>query len=972
MNIRSKQSDRVRRPSRDAIAVAVATIIAGAGSTAFAAAAPADDLEEVVVTGIRASIENSIAAKRASDQIIEAVSAEDIGKLPDTSIADSIARLPGLAAQRIDGRPAAISIRGLGPDYAGALLNGRQVVSSSDGRSAEYDQFPSELVNQVLVYKTADAGLVGQGLSGTIDIKPLMPLSLNKRQVAVGARSERNSNGGLSSTGKGASGNRFSASYVDQFADNTIGLALGFAHLDSPGQQKHYEAWDYGDYDGQWGGNATGVPSLTTPGSNCLVGAARPNPAPPAPAFSQQCAVFTQGFEASVTSSKQVRDGAMAVLEIKPNDHFSSVLDLYYSKFAQDRVGHHWVTDIGLWAGPNAAFSNVGTSNISGNTVITSGTVANGHSLVYDKNFNRTDKIFSAGWRNEIDFGNAWKAAADIGFSDSERSEFYVQSVALGAGTGSYTFSNLADMSKTSWSTPQDFTSPSVVQLTNNPDWAEMRTPKYHDQIKSARLSATHTFALGFFSGLDFGLAVNQRDKTVASSAYRLTLTNPGTTGLVAIPAGALRAPVQINVAGINQSVLSWDVPSIMGLYTAVPKDPWTAKDNMYGVHENIMTGYFKLDVNGQLGSVEVKGNLGVQVVHSEQNSDGFAWNDGGTPGFAGNGKVIPVSGGATYNDVLPSLNLSFKLQPDLVLRAGIAKAMARPRMDDMRAGTDQAQLTALLPAPSTDPLQKDPGQWKANNGGKPDLQPWRAKAYDLSLEKYFGKRSYVAVAGFLKQLDSFIYQRSTVRDFTGFPNYSLKLIPGCAPTSPGCNPNLGLITTMDNGSGGRVYGVEYSASLDGSLITQSLDGLGLIASYSTTHNKLPLDNNHNPINLDGFSGSVNSIAAYFERAGFSARVSQRYRSAFTATTRSVLLSTENSTHIDAERQVDAQLGYAFETGALKGLSLLAQANNLTNQPAIQRRSAQTVGSAGSSTGLLPWKYDDYGRVLLLGVSYKL
>ena len=142
---------------------------------------PAGNLEEVIVTGIRHSIETSIATKRESTSIVEVVSAEDIGKLPDTSIADSLARLPGLAAQRIDGRPAAISIRGLGEDYAGALLNGRQVVSSSEGRSAEYDQFPSELVNQVVVYKTVDAGVVGQGLSGTIDIRPLMPLSLNRR-----------------------------------------------------------------------------------------------------------------------------------------------------------------------------------------------------------------------------------------------------------------------------------------------------------------------------------------------------------------------------------------------------------------------------------------------------------------------------------------------------------------------------------------------------------------------------------------------------------------------------------------------------------------------------------------------------------------------------------------------------------------------------------------------------------------------
>ncbi|HLA73644.1 MAG TPA: TonB-dependent receptor plug domain-containing protein, partial [Steroidobacteraceae bacterium] len=282
----------------NSVAAAVAAVLAGSSGVARAQDANANNeaIEEVVVSGIRHSIEASIAVKRESISIVEVVSAEDIGKLPDTSIADSIARLPGLAAQRIDGRPAAISIRGLSEDYAGALLNGRQVVSSSEGRSAEYDQFPSELVSQVLVYKTVDAGVIGQGLSGTIDIRPLMPLSLNRRQIGLSARAEKNTNGGLSSTGKGEYGSRFSASYVDQFASDTIGVALGFAHLDSPGQAKKFGSWGIGDYNGQWGSAATGVPYADGSSGDCFSGS--------------NCAVFPQGFESSVTSSKQVRDGA--------------------------------------------------------------------------------------------------------------------------------------------------------------------------------------------------------------------------------------------------------------------------------------------------------------------------------------------------------------------------------------------------------------------------------------------------------------------------------------------------------------------------------------------------------------------------------------------------------------------------------------------------------------------------------------
>ncbi len=610
----------------NSVAAAVAAVLAGSSGVARAQDAKANDevIQEVVVTGIRHSIETSIATKRESTSIVEAVSAEDIGRLPDTSIADSIARLPGVTAQRIEGRPAAISIRGLGEDYAGALLNGRQVVSSSEGRSAEYDQFPSELVSQVLVYKTVDAGVVGQGLSGTIDIRPLMPLSVDRRQIALSARAEKNTNGGLSSTGKGEYGNRISASYVDQFADGTFGVAVGFAHLDSPGQAKKFGSWGYGDYVGQWGAGATGVP--TADGSGDCV-----------PGSGANCALFPQGFESSVTSSKQVRDGAMGVLQFKPNDRFSSAVDLYYSKFEQDRTGHHWTGDIGLWNGgpnqpPPANFTNVQTGTVDGNTIIDSATIDGAHSLVYDKNWDRTDEIRSIGWRNELNFTDQWKGTLDLGYSRADRDETYIQSVARANSFSSFAFTT--GDSQLAWSTPQDLTDPAVVQLTNDPNWAEMRTPKFKDEIKSAQLAVNRSLEWGWFRGLDVGYAYNQRDKDVSSDAFYLELTGPTVdpvTGLPlqVIPTDALRDPVMIDIGGIQQGVVTWDVPSIMGMYAPVAKDPWLAQTNKFQVHEKIQTGFLRFVIDAKLGSVPVRGNLGVQYVDSEQNSDGFAWNDG-------------------------------------------------------------------------------------------------------------------------------------------------------------------------------------------------------------------------------------------------------------------------------------------------------------------------------------------------------
>src|SRR5687767_15787193 len=168
-----------------------------ATSIAWAQNAPAsgdnDNIETVLVTGIRAGIEDAIELKQESMSIVEAISAEDIGKLPDTSIAESISRLPGLTSQRAEGRASAISLRGTDPGFTTALMNGREQVSTGDNRSIEFDQYPSELMSSVLVYKTPDAQLVGQGLAGTIDLRTTRPLDVNDRAIVMNVRGEMNS-----------------------------------------------------------------------------------------------------------------------------------------------------------------------------------------------------------------------------------------------------------------------------------------------------------------------------------------------------------------------------------------------------------------------------------------------------------------------------------------------------------------------------------------------------------------------------------------------------------------------------------------------------------------------------------------------------------------------------------------------------------------------------------------------------------
>src|SRR4051812_14552484 len=245
-NGRNTQIERaVTRALRTRSSVLLGAAVLSLGATsAFAEETTNAGVEEIVVTGIRASIESAIAVKKNDSSIVEAVSAEDIGKLPDASIAEAIGRLPGLAAQRTNGRAQTLSIRGLGPDFTVTTFNGREQASTNDNRTVEFDQYPSELVQQVTIYKTPDAGMAYQGIAGTTDIATVHPLAFSDRKLAFGYKREVDSQD-ANIPGLPDAGDRVNATYIDQFRENTIGVALGVAYNKTPYQAQTREPWGY-------------------------------------------------------------------------------------------------------------------------------------------------------------------------------------------------------------------------------------------------------------------------------------------------------------------------------------------------------------------------------------------------------------------------------------------------------------------------------------------------------------------------------------------------------------------------------------------------------------------------------------------------------------------------------------------------------------------------------------------------------
>jgi len=894
------------------VAAGCAVFLSVLGTSAYAQTAPASGdaaktepaVQQVVVSGIRRGIEDAISVKKDASSIVEAISAEDIGKLPDVSIAESISRLPGLAAQRVAGRAQVISVRGLSPDFATTLLNGREQVSTGDNRSVEFDQYPSELLSAVTIYKTPDAGMVGQGLSGTIDLQTVRPLSFGKRTVAMNVRGERNSLGNIAN--EKATGNRVSFSYIDQYLDRTLGVAIGFAHLDSPildHQTGLYEPWKT---DGR-----NGVPAGT---------------------------YITDGAKSLARSGRNERDGVMAVIQYRPSKMWTSMLDMYASRFKREDTANQFEVNLSGYNG-GASPAPIYNPATTANGVLTGGTIDNVYPLVRGMYTKRKDDIHAAGWSNNFNFGT-WSLLADVNYSKAKRDELSLEnnlqmagpgdtalldSVALGFGNGNFSQMNPA----------RDYSNPANLYVRNSIYGSGYgKVPRVEDELKGFKLVASlpvPSAAESFLSGVDVGFNVTDRTKKKRQPEGNITLNGSPTT----ISSDLLYNPVDLGFAGTG-IIPSWNVPGVVAKYmTFAPSD--TASylvSKAWDVKEKITTAFVKANIDHDFGDVTMRGNFGVQVQHTDQSSTANYY-DGTAP--AGQ-QVKPVEDGKTYTDYLPSMNLVFGLPDQQTVRVGAAKQIARPRVDQLRAALEFGVDTTTF----------KPG----GSGGNAQLDPWRAKAVDVSYEKYFGKKAYLAAAMFYKKLDTYIFTQTKDYDFS-------KFTPGTIATT-----NIGNYTAPYNGKGGSLKGLELSASMPLNMVADVLDGFGVTASATFSDSSIKIEDGGSNIGtnipLPGLSKRVSNLTIYYEKNGFETRVSQRKRSDFVGEIGN-FANDRTLRYVVGENVVDFQVGYNFSEGSLKGLGLVLQVNNITN--------AAYETYAGSRDKQL--EYGKYGRTVMAGANYK-
>ena len=930
---------RSRGIAAGSTAAGCALVLAAAGGVARAAdQGPAQDqaeaqgqdqqLHEVVITGIRHAIESAIKAKEKSDLIEETLSAEDIGKLPDTTIAESLARLPGVTTQRdSQGNATSISIRGLGPDFNGYLMNGREQTSTLDSRAVDLSVYPAELISGATVYKSGDAALMTAGLAGTIDQRLVDPLSYD-HLIAKGTWEADRVGAGVPGEATGR-GKRYTLSFIDQFADRKLGLAIGFVHTDHDSASLNDSTWGNANYT-----------AISPSGAN--LGTAQ----------------FVGGVSYETIDYSEKRDGGAVILKFKPNDVYSSEIDFYYAKLDLNQQ----ITDAtGAFADGSPAVTTITNATVV-NGVVDSGSIAmapytnggpalpanttnNGNPLVNkDEVILDQDTIESFGWNHRLDFSDHWGASLDLNHNRAQRIER--DNEAYGtldtADTLSFTGGVAAvngGIPNLTLSTP--YTNPSQMFIHSIDNWSGMvyqsgpfagdavpqagysKGPTITDTLNAVRLDFDHGMKTGPFTRLQFGLNYSDRKKEYITDEGVIASTNPGGYGDIRYPGNAF---VANDVGGTGLAMLSfaptaelWPGAVIIPKYNSdILSKTWTVK-------ELVTTAYGKLDITTDWFGIPVRGNVGAQLVHTNQSSQGYRSQAVSNPQLT-NPALALSEAGKSYNDFLPSLNLTGDFGDGNLLRFAASEQIARAEMDAMANSLS---------------LGANPQGVLVGSAGNPDLSPFKATAFDLSYEKYFGTKAYLSAAAFYKDLHTYITQ------YTDFAYDFTQLARSLGITPPAGGP-VGIYTEQINGHGGNVRGIELAASLPFSMLTPWLDGFGVTGSYSSTLSSVVVPNTiglgpssqlsqlNLTMGLPNLSHINDKVIFYFEKWGFSAFIADNHRSEYIGRVANQTVGGYPSlVYILPQTWVSAQVGYEFQSGWLKGLGVRFEGDNL-NKPKYQ------------------------------------
>lgn len=974
-----------------------------------------ETLERIEVRGFSTSLIQSLNQKRFSDTVSEQISADDLGGLPDVSMADALTRLPGISAVRTGGQAAEINIRGLAGDFVFSTLNGREQVSTSGDRAIEFDQYPSELITEAAVYKSPKASLIEGGIAGTVELKTASPLSIDQPyKFSANVRGMYNDAAGDIADAT-EFGQRISFSYQAKFLDDTLGVSLGYARLVQPSVSTQFIGLAYNgavDVDGVEGDNDRA-------GTDC-----------------PECELISEGFEMQHKGGEETRNGYVAAIEWAPIDTFTLKADAFVSKFDSEQFARGFRVKLG---GVNANITN---------PVIVNNSVVGGTFSRTDQSFTRVelvnddnqdfDQVESYGINANWEITDSFSMQADISLSKAQsdfRNGLLWSLVGEDANAASPRFDENVQISY-------------LLNGLNLPDLAfnqssaftdldRVMVSKYgiypfvnNDELDAYRLDFQYYFDNPFFSGIEFGYRYSDREYSNDRSVFEY-----GNDGAFSASEPPLQLTsdmveqvdwsgefgyfpsylsVDLNKAlsawfpqGTPQPVQTWG-PGAAGVINGPgtgPSTSWTIQESG-DVFETVNAGYLMANIDTEIGELPITGNVGVRYVRTKQASTTLqrATQLISDPVTGVTVEVSDPTAGAQnimdeaglinnfyrpavltheFSDVLPSINLNFKLTDATQLRVAAAKVMGRAPINRFaaNASTTIETVTAVQDRDSGEiTLSQPTARVNGSARNSPYLEPFYATQYDVSWEYYFEEtEGALVVAAFFKDIESFIEEVAIepydfaangiiVPDEVQVPVFLESEFTGQEPelaldangdpifvTVP--TENGRYETAVNNAEGGYIRGLELAYTQIYSMLPGAWSGLGISASYSYTESEIQrtLSDGIYSDRLPGLSENVATVTLFWEYEGFETRISSRYRDAFVSEQVAVNNQVVN---FDSELVIDYQASYEINDN----WSVLFQVNNLTDEP------TKSYFTSPEQTGTIQF----FGTQYFLGMTYQL
>ncbi|OOG45642.1 TonB-dependent receptor [Rhodanobacter sp. C01] len=905
--------------------------------------AKAKDLQAITVTGYNKSVETAVDIQRYADTIQNVVTAADIGGLPDQSIADALTRLPGVTAERIGGEASQINCGGLSGNFIQTTLNGRVQPTTSGTNYVQFDQYPSELINQATVYKSSQASLIEGGVGCTIAMQTANPLDAKQEQtVNVDFRGSYNDQAS-DVYGANSMGYRFSAAWQGKFLEDTLGVGLGFARMVQPHVSEQFvgEAFD-------------GLQTLNS--------------------TSSQQAYPSQGIQVQQNGGSEQRNGYVATIVWKPTDSLQISGDGFYSQYDDGSFGRGFRTQ--LFDQNQAQITN---PILLPNGAVIGGTVSSNPATgtdprtgnPYTHNFSvettaddyTTHSTVLSGGLNAKWTSGPWTVVADASLSRASSSEVNLDTTAdpyNGLGTANPT---LMSQSLTYGLNGLNVGSLAVQNpgiYTNLGDMALSRYGiypyVYHDKDQGLRLETTYELNDNpVVSAIEGGVYINNHTYNADRSAY-VYGSEWGTSSGSELPL-ALNSSDAVTTCwrgdfGNFPCFLALNGAAILaanGITGTTPLKSW-ANNWTYiqsgQVDVKSRDAYLMADIDTNLFDHSVTGNIGVRVVRTSQYSSGLQEvdNNAGIPLTDQTGvtssNYIPVTQGVTYTDWLPSINLVYHFDDADQLRLSAAKTMAPPPINELLAGHGAWEAS---------------GQYNLWSNTSPLLKPMYANTFDASFEHYFPESSGAFTAHvFTKHVESFV-QQVTYNDFD-FAGAGIT-VP-IDPTTGRPYLNGQYQTAYNNTQGGTVHGLDLFVQKT-HFLPGAWSGLGVSAGFSLTQSAVKSESTLSgpPQNqgLPGLSKKSATAALFYDNGTFSAQLSGTYRSSFVSDSQ---MSVNNQiVYFGPETVFNFQTAYNFT----KNFSLLVQFLNLTNQP------TRTYFGNTQQTGTIQY----FGRTTYLGFNLK-